>query len=56
MWDEVGVGRFAEQAVSQVQGRGLGGMTLSASNSKETEENSKFKLTSQAIMEVYLSR
>ena len=55
MWDEAGVGRFAEQAVSQVQGRGLGGMPLSASNSKETE-NSKFILTSQAIMEVYLSR
>ena len=51
--DGMRVGRITERAVCQVRGLGLGGMPLSASNSKEMG-NSKFKLTFQANMEVYL--
>ena len=51
--DGMRVGRITERAVCQVRGLGLGGMPLSASNSKEMG-NSKFKLTFQANTEVYL--
>lgn len=51
----VGRGREAEQAVGQKLGLGMGGMSLSDSNSEETE-NSNFRLSFEAIMKVYLSR